>query len=102
MLHWSLLQASSLLFTASPLQGRLEVFTLELLGQLVTLTQRRGLEQAASWVFLLATSLGQHRTNSWLSRYGCWRASCRGPAGKGGSCGPDLPTPLPAFPSELW
>lgn len=38
MLHWSLLQASSLLFTAS-LDWRLEVLTLELLGQLFTLTQ---------------------------------------------------------------
>lgn len=43
-------------------------------------TAQRGIEGAASWVFLLAISLGQHRTNSWLSSYGSWRAS--------------LPTPL--------
>lgn len=62
MLHWSLLQASSLLFTAS-LDWRLEVLTLELLGQLVPSHSTEGARGTASWLFLLAISLGQHRTN---------------------------------------
>lgn len=49
-------------------------------------TAQRGLEGAASWVFLLAISLGQLRTNSWLPSYGSWKAG--------------LPTLT--FPSELW
>lgn len=39
-------------------------------------TAQRGLEGTASWVFLLVISLGQHRTTSWLSSYGPWRAIC--------------------------